>query len=253
MTDPAPDKKHVLVTGSSGNIGTAVSVGLIARGHCVLGFDRVSPPETIAGMDDFHQGDLTDRAALDKAVAGVDTIVHLAAHPNEHAFLEVLLPNNIIGPYNVLEAAREAGVGRVVLTSSIQVMMNHDWHDRTIGIDEMPRPISNYAVTKYMSEGWGWVYANRYKISTIVVRPGWVSPDEVATEDREVDLTAAMLYTSRADCTRFFIGCVETPDIDFALLYVTGRSPKHQPFDLEPARKLLGYEPKDTWPGRIKP
>ena len=97
--------KRVLVTGSSGRIGRAVVAELSLRGHAVRGFD-LTPT---AGLADMVIGTLTDRGAVDRAMAGRDTLIHLAATPDDDDFLEKIVPNNIIGVYHVMESAREAG------------------------------------------------------------------------------------------------------------------------------------------------
>src|SRR6185369_10045463 len=96
----------VLVTGSAGRIGRAVVRELTARGHKVRGFDRVATP----GVTDTVVADITDADAVRRAVAGVRTLIHLAATPDDDDFLTQLAPNNIVGAYQIMEAARAAGV-----------------------------------------------------------------------------------------------------------------------------------------------
>src|ERR1043165_7910078 len=107
----------VLVTGSSGRIGRAAVAELLRRGHTVRGFDLTPTP----GLQDCIIGDLSDRAALDRAMEKMECLVHLAATPDDAPFLESLLPNNITGLFHVMEGARGAGVRRIVLASSGQV------------------------------------------------------------------------------------------------------------------------------------
>src|SRR5271166_4069778 len=121
MSTSAP----VLVTGSAGRIGRAVVAELQTRGLPVRGFDRVPTP----GLADCIVGDLTDGQALLRAAQGTGTLIHLAATPDDDDFFTHLLPNNIIGVYHTLEAARQAGVKRLVLASSGQV----NWGQRHTG------------------------------------------------------------------------------------------------------------------------
>src|SRR5215469_8335912 len=100
----------VLVTGSAGRIGQAVVRELTARGLPVRGFDLVPTPGA-----DHIVGDLTDAAAVRRATEGAGTVIHLAAVPDDDDFLTKLLPSNVVGVYHVLEAARLAGVRRLVL------------------------------------------------------------------------------------------------------------------------------------------
>src|SRR5215467_4377298 len=112
----------VLVTGSAGRVGRAVVRELKARGRRVRGFDLAPTP----GADEAVVGDLADGDAVRRAAAGAGAVVHLAATPDDADFLSELLPNNVVGVYHVFEAARQAGVRRLVLASSGQVV----WHQR---------------------------------------------------------------------------------------------------------------------------
>jgi hypothetical protein len=107
----------VLITGSAGRIGQAVVSELKARNYRVRGFDRARTP----GLPDSVVGDIADAKAVTRSVEGVDTIIHLAATPDDADFMTELLPNNIIGIYNVMEAARLGGARRIILSSSGQV------------------------------------------------------------------------------------------------------------------------------------
>src|SRR5262249_936853 len=147
----------VLVTGSSGRIGRAVVRELQARGRPVRGFDRAATP----GLADCVVGDLTDAGAVRRATAGAGAVIHLAATPDAADFLAELVPNNVVGVYHVFEAAREAGVGRLVVASSGQVV----WGQRTTGpwpirADTQPTPRYWYAACKVFLEAIGRSYAD---------------------------------------------------------------------------------------------
>src|SRR5262249_35080254 len=101
----------VLVTGSAGRVGRAGGAETKARGVPVRSFDRVPTP----GLTDAHLGDLTDASAVQRAMQGVGTLIHLGATPDDDDFLAQLVPNNVIGVYHVFEAARQAGVKRLIL------------------------------------------------------------------------------------------------------------------------------------------
>ena len=146
----------ILVTGAAGRIGRAAVRELVARGHRVRAFDVVAA----TGTDDVIVGNITDPEAVQKAVQGVDVLIHLAATPDDDDFLERLLPNNLIGAYHVLEASRLAGVRRMVLGSSGQVV----WWQRFTGplpvtADATPTPKGWYAATKLFQEAAGRAFA----------------------------------------------------------------------------------------------
>src|SRR5438067_11145549 len=90
--DAMPQPTTVLVTGSAGRIGQAAVRELKARGHTVRGFDLAPTP----GADVSLVGNLTDAAAVRRATAGCDALVHLAATPDDDDFMSQLPPNNIV-------------------------------------------------------------------------------------------------------------------------------------------------------------
>lgn len=236
----------VLVTGSAGRIGRAVVTELVARGHAVRGFDRVATPRT----GDFAIGELADFDALKRAATGAGTVIHLAATPDDADFLTDLLPNNIIGLHNVLEAARLGGARRIVLASSGQV----NWWQRArqttpIGPHEPVTPRHWYAATKVFAEAIGQGYAETHGLEVIAARLGWCPRD--ASHIAEISGTdwAQDVYLSPGDAGRFFAAAVEAPlKQRFAIVYATSKPVNLPRFDLAPTKELLGWEPQEQWP-----
>jgi uronate dehydrogenase len=247
-TGARPEPRRVLVTGAAGAIGRPVCRELVARGHRVRALDRRPLPASLDGLEQTHRADLGDRPALLRAAAGVDAIVHLAAVPEDADFVERLLPANLAGTYHVLEAAREQGVGRVVLASSSQVMGDTVGRDSPLRVDDERAPTNHYAVTKLALEAWGQMYSARFGMSVIVARPGWLPRTPEHAARIAADPRRQALYLSPGDAGRFFALCVEAADVPFALLFATSRSPGRVALDLGPARALIGYEPRDCWP-----
>jgi nucleoside-diphosphate-sugar epimerase len=199
-------------------------------------------------------GDLIDAAAVHRAAAGTDAIVHLAATPDDDDFLTKLLPNNLVGVYHLLEGARLGGARRLVLASSGQVV----WWQRftgplPIGADVQPTPRGWYAATKLFQEAAGRAYAESHGLSVIAVRLGWCprTPEHVE-ELRQTDW-GQDVYLSPADAGRFFACAIEAPtDLRFAVVYACSRPVRQEVYDARPAKDLLGYEPRDAWPGGIE-
>lgn len=242
MSD-APTKQTVLVTGSSGTIGRLTCTALESRGHTVRRFDRAPDPdgaETIIGQ-------IEDADAIADAVAGCDAVVHLAARVNDDDFMSVLLPSNIIAVHHVLEAARQAGVERVVLASSLQVITAMSQRlDRPIREEDGTLPVNGYAVTKVFAEAMGQMYAAKHGLSVIALRVGWM-PRSVDDVYRIADANVPSHYWSHRDCMGLMPLLVETAEIDFAIVYGFSADGE-QVVDMQPTYERVGYTPRDRFP-----
>jgi uronate dehydrogenase len=239
--------RTVLVTGSTGRIGRAVCAALLARGHRVRGFDRVPSP----GLADAAEGDITRRADVARAMAGVETLIHLAATPDEDDFPTALLPNNVAGLYHVLEEARLAGVRRVILASSGQVVRGHAG-PFPITPDMPTSPRNWYAATKVLAEAAAQVYAHAHGLEVLVIRCGWCPRSADHARELERSPFGPASYLSPADAGRCFAAAVEVePAPRFAVIFATSRPVGPPRYDLGVARALLGYEPRDRWPGGL--
>jgi uronate dehydrogenase len=252
--------KHVLVTGSAGRIGRAAVAGLTARRHIVTGYDvRPTPglpPERslVAGLGDVD--------SLRRAATGVNTIIHLAATPDDARFprgtppddgdnfLTELIPNNVVGPYQVMEAARICGIGRVILASTGQVVDGHlrDGHF-PVNPTTPPRPRYLYACTKVFLEALGQVYARQHGITVLAVRLGWCPRDAGQVAEISHSELGQDVYLSPNDAARFFVATVEVEPLPaYAVLYATSRFAHQLRYDLSACRELLGWAPQEQWP-----
>ena len=239
----------VLVTGSSGRIGKGVVKELQSRGHAVRGFDRVAT----AGLKDMVLGTLTDETAVAQAMQGVHTVIHLAATPDDADFLQEIVPNNIIGVYHVFEEAQKASVKRMIVASSGQVV----WYQRMtgpvpIGADVQPTPRYWYAAAKIFLEAAGRSFAEKFGMQVLAVRLGWCPRTKEQVEEIRVCDWAQDVYLSPNDAGRFFACAVEAPIQEkFAVVYATSK-PKRLMYDLDTAKRLVGYEPSESWPQGIE-
>jgi uronate dehydrogenase len=253
--------QRILVTGSAGRIGRAVVAELNRRGHHVVGFDMRPTPglplaqSVVAGI--------TDADALRRAAAGANAIIHLAATPDDAQFprgnppddgdnfLNELVPNNVIGPYQVMEAARTLGIRRVILASTGQVIDGHLRYggDKPVTAASAPRPRYLYACTKVFLEALGQVYATKHGIDVLAVRLGWCPRDagqvaEIATQQLFQDV-----YLSPGDAGRFFTATVEANPIPlFAVVYATSIYTHELRYDLSSTSRCLGWQPQEKWP-----
>lgn len=236
----------ILVTGSAGRIGQAVVRELVARGEVVRGLDVVPT----AHASESVVGDVASMDVVRKATAGVKALIHLAATPDDDDFMIRLLPNNVVGTYNVVESARMENVRRVVLASTGQVV----WWQRMRGdvpirVDVPPTPRGWYAATKCFLEAAGRSLAEAHGREVIAVRLGWCP--RTAEQAREIAAStwAQDVYLSPGDAGRFFALAVSTAkEIRYAVLYASSQPVKQWTYDLGPTRELLGYEPRDRWP-----
>lgn len=239
----------VLVTGSSGRIGRAVVAELQTRGQRVRGFDRAATP----GLADMIVGDLTDAGTVRRTMEGVQTLIHLAATPDDADFLAEIVPNNIIGVHHVLESAQQAGVRRMILASSGQVV----WYQRFAGpvpvsTEVLPTPRYWYAAAKLFLEGAGRSFAEKFGMEVLAVRLGWCPRTKEQVEEIRASDWAQDVYLSPRDAGRFFACAVEAKlDARFAIVYATSRPVRQLMYDLGSAKRL-GYEPREQWPQGIE-
>src|SRR5579862_5069254 len=140
-----------LITGVAGFIGSTLARALLARGEKVVGYDNFSTGkrENLAGMLDriqFHEADLLDLDALNRACQGVDYVFHEAAIPSVPRSVKDPLSSNranVDGTLNLLVAARDAKVKRVIYAASSSAY--GDTPTLPKREDMLPRPISPYA------------------------------------------------------------------------------------------------------------
>jgi nucleoside-diphosphate-sugar epimerase len=251
MSQKIPTPKRILVTGSTGAIGQPVCEHLLSRGHHVRGFARNPTP----GLDDYVVGDLADRGKVRMAVEGMDTVIHLGAYPNPADFIDVLLGPNVIGLYHICEAAKDFGVQRLVLASTLQVVTGHRMDeqrpDSPITVEDGPAPVNHYALTKAWGEIAGDMYARVHNISVINVRIGWLPRNSGEAKRLAEASIGTDVFFSHEDAKRFHERCVESeqPALgECVTLFATSRPLHRERLSLESAKQVIGYEPQDTWP-----
>src|SRR5712691_3778547 len=239
----------VLVTGLSGLIGRALRKQVDGR------YDlRALNRSAVEGLP-YHRADIADLEAIKPAFAGVETVVHLAAQVGNPAW-EAVLRHNITGTYNVFEAAREAGVKRVVFASSgaavSGIEADKPYSDlvagRYEGLQSWPilshrsprRPSGLYGVSKVWGEALGRHYADAHGLSVICVRIG-----RVHAEDRPSSARDFSVWCSQRDIAALLERCVAAPPSHrYEIVFATSRN-KWGYRDLEHSRAVLGWEPLD--------
>ena len=222
----------ILLTGACGRLGRYVLEALGHRRHQVRTFDKAPAPECAGHI----RADVLDRVSVRSAMTGVETVVHLAAldasvSAPEQQFFEV----NVQGTWNVLEAAEQAGVQRVVLCSSVAVLgLADDRPPDSLPIDEthVCRPYQAYGLSKQIAEITAECFARRGRLQVVCLRPAFVAFDDllggVVQALAESDgvqwpngksgdgdsigepLTPTRSYVGPEDCARCVVSAVET-------------------------------------------
>ena len=162
-----------LITGGAGFIGIHLANQLHNLGHYVRVLDDVSSghPERLDSGINFNRGDVRDIPKLWTLLQGVDVVYHLAARASVPA--SVLYPReyndvNVGGTVALLEACRDVGIKRLVLSSSGAVYGDHD--EETVGEEKHPRPEAPYAVSKIAAEQYMFSIGKRANFETVALR-----------------------------------------------------------------------------------
>ena len=218
----------ILITGAAGAVGTVLIKGLGDR-YQLRAFDRLPLPE----LEDVVVGELTDFEAVARATQGMDAVIHLAGNPSGAAPWEEILHSNIIGTYNLFEAARRSGVSRIAFASRAGLLAPYP-EEITRTVDLPPRPESYYSISKIFGENLGYMYASQFGLECVSVRIGNVRADRPHAEHPH--------HLSHADLVRVFERAVIHPGAQYEVVF--GVSAGDWPlYDLEHGRRAVGYNP----------
>ena len=231
----APVLKTVLLTGAAGTLGRALTAPLRAASeHLVL--SDLSGPLAALGDPSAVACDLADADAVYRLLDGVDAVVHLGGVSVEKPF-EVVLPANIVGAYNLYEAARRQSVKRIVFASSNHVTGCYR-QDERVHTQDPPRPDGYYGLSKLYGEGLASMYFDRYGIETVCLRIGSATPAPI---DRRMLST----WLSLDDLARLVIAALSAPGVGFLVAYGCSNNARSW-WDSVDAWARLGYAPQDA-------
>ena len=246
------NRKSVLITGMSGLIGSVVRQHLEDK-HVLSALNR----RDVAGVE-CHRADIANLEAIQPAFERKDVVVHLSAVASDNATWEEVLHHNIIGTYNVFEAARRAGVKRIVYASSgatisawerqfpysavVQARYSEvpqAWQQITH--ESAVRPSGLYGCSKVWGEALGRYFSDAYGMSVICLRIGTVN-----REDRPLQTRQFSVWCSQRDIAQMIERCMAAPEsVRFDIFYVVSNN-KWSYRDLKHARKVIGFEPQSS-------
>jgi nucleoside-diphosphate-sugar epimerase len=206
MTD-----QRVLITGSAGVVGTLMRPRLRRPGR-VLRLLDLAPQTASDSAEEVVTASVTDPAAMAEACEGVDALIHLGGHSRENSW-EATLDVNINGTHTVLEAARAAGIQRVILASSNHAV-GFRRVDEDLPADSSPRPDTYYGVSKAAIEALGSLYHSRFGMDVIVIRIGSCFETPLPLGPR--GLTT---WLSPDDAARLFEACLAAPSPGYRLIW----------------------------------
>ena len=250
------ERKRLLITGARGLIG-----GILLK--------ALEADYDVSGLDSRRRGlfrargeDMTSLASVESRFAGQDVVIDLAADPRAGAPWDVVYGNNMLATFNAFEAARRAGVRKVIFASSNHVTGLYERDDpyaaivagRYAGLEPAAipmitsahpiRPDGYYGVGKAVGEALGRLYAEEHGLSVICLRIGTVN---AANRPRDQRHFATLL--THADLARLVRCAIEADDVRFAVVYGVS-SNTWRFWDIEEAAAAIGYVPRDnaeTW------
>jgi uronate dehydrogenase len=242
----APRWRTLLLTGAAGEIGSVLRPVLREcagrlRLHDIRPIPGLTPEELALG------GDIADPAIARAAMERVDCVVHLAGIPRETGGTpEQILHANVIGAHSVFDAARRAGVKRVIFASSNHVIGFHP-ADRAVGTQEPPRPSGLYGASKVWGEALGRLHADKYGMEVACLRIGAFR----AKPGNARELGGWISHRDMAELARC---CVNAPSFHFLVLYGVSANTRAKWGGDEAARAHVGFVPQDNaedWAGEI--
>lgn len=200
--------QKILITGAAGDVGTRLRK--LLKGVYSLRVSDIRKPADLGADDEFVAADLGDYEQTKQITAGIDGIVHLGGYSVEGPW-ETIHKSNIVGCYNLFEAAYRSGVKRIVFASSNHAVGFYP-RDRKIGVDVTVRPDSRYGVSKAFGEAVGALYADKHGLRVTCIRIGNVG-------DKPLDKRRLSIWVKPEDLVQLIRIGLEHPDIRFEIFY----------------------------------
>jgi uronate dehydrogenase len=224
----------ILMTGAAGRVGAMLRSRLAAPGRILRLLDIA--PLTAGPAEEVIQSSVTDLDAVVRACAGAEAVIHLGGLSGEAPW-DRIAEVNIHGTYAVFEAARRAGVPRVVFASSNHAVGFAPAGSFPVPDYAFPAPDTYYGVAKVAGEALAALYHHRYGLDAICVRI-------LTCAEQPENIRALSTWLSPDDAGRLFEACLTAPRPGFRVAYGVSRNTRGGWVSLAEAR-ALGFEPQD--------
>lgn len=224
--------KRVVLTGAAGGIGTRLRK-LLPAIYPDLVLSDLKKPADLGSTEKFVAADLADLGQVERALDGADGVVHLGGFSVEGPW-ETILSANIVGCYNLFEAARRKGVKRVVFASSNHAVGFYARSD-TIDTERHVLPDSRYGVSKAFGEALGAFYAHKYGLGVLAIRIGNFA-------DAPIDRRRLAIWLRPDDLVKLIRIGLERPGLVYEVVY--GASDNARAWWNNERARALGYRPE---------
>lgn len=231
---PPVTDQTIVITGAAGLIGGFLRERMRRDGR-VLRLVDIAPIPDVADGEEAVQASITDAAAMTDACAGASAVVHLAGIVDETDW-EPILRTNIDGTWHVLDAARAAGVRRVVIASSNHAVGFTERGAEPLPDTAFPRPDTHYGVSKVAKEALGSLYVDRHGMDVVCLRIG-------TCVERPRDRRALSTWLSPDDTARLVEASLAVPQPGFRVVW--GVSANTRRWWSDEGGAAIGYHPVD--------
>lgn len=196
--------------------------------------------------------DLNNIDLLTEVFSGFDVVINLAGISDEKNpnFMEFIEPN-FIGTYNILEAAKRAKVGRVIMASSVHAVRGYPLGE-SFSMDLAPKPLSYYGASKVFIESMCHVYAHSYGLNCFAIRIGAYISDEALKTACPTRNNFDYIISQRDFAQLIYKSIIAPENVKFGILAGTSNN-QNLYMDLEDTRRLIDYSPIDDGYAMCKP
>jgi len=226
--------KKLVLTGAAGALGSRLREPLLKMCDELVSTDIVESIGDLLPGETYVQADLSSLDAMLPIIEGADMVVHFGAIADEAPWDDIL-QSNIIGAYNVWEAAYRHGVKRVVYASSVHAVGMHPKTD-TIGLDAPHRPDTYYGLAKCFAEDLASLYWDKRGVEAVCLRIFSCAP---ATNARAIGT-----WLSYDDLVHLVQRSIDSPVVGFTTVYGISNNDRAVVDNTKAGH--LGYRPKDN-------